>query len=95
MASGDQSTDVVSRDLAGGDTQAGLLIVGETQHQSTPPDPVTQLVRLRAEMDRIAAEVEGLVDCASIASVRAMAPRLAERMRDAALAPDMVKACKR
>lgn len=55
-------------------------------------DAVTELVKLRAAMVRLAHEVEGLSDCARIASVRAMAPRLAHRMRDAAMAASVVEA---
>lgn len=64
--------------------------------QSTAPaDPVTALVHLRAEIVRLAHEVEGLVDYGSISGVRRAAPLLAERFRNAAMARDMVEACKR
>jgi hypothetical protein len=58
----------------------------------TKPDAAAELMRLRAQMVRLAHEVEGLTDCNRIASVRAMAPPLARRMRDAAMAPSAVEA---
>ena len=43
----------------------------------------TSLLRLRAEMARIANEIEGLVDLASIVNVRTHAPALADKIRNA------------
>ena len=43
----------------------------------------TILLRLRAEMARIANEIEGLADLTSIVNVRTHAPTLAEKIRNA------------
>jgi len=45
----------------------------------------TSLLRLRAEMVRIANEVDGLADLASIVNVRTHAPILAEKIRNAVM----------
>jgi hypothetical protein len=58
-------------------------------------DAATALVRLRAEMVRIAHEVEALADLRGIADVRAHAPNIARKMRDAAMTREMEQASKR
>lgn len=58
-------------------------------------DPVTALIALRAEMVRLAHEVEALTDERSIVDVRKVAPVIANRLRDAAMRRDMVEASKR
>lgn len=58
-------------------------------------DPVTALVALRAEVVRLAHEVEALTDERSIVNVRKLAPMVASRLRDAAMRPDMQEASKR
>lgn len=58
-------------------------------------DPVTALVALRAEMVRLAHEVEALTDERGIVDVRKRAPVIANRLRDAAMRRDMVEASKR
>ncbi len=58
-------------------------------------DAISELVRLRAEMLRIAHEVDGLADERSIGGVRKMAPIVAGYLRDAAMRRSAVEACKR
>ena len=58
-------------------------------------DAITELVRLRADMVRIAHEVEALADERRISDVRKMAPVVAGWMRDAAMRRGVVEACKR
>jgi hypothetical protein len=59
-----------------------------------PSSPVNALVRLRAEMVRIANEVDALADLPSIREVRGHAPALGEKIRNVAMAADMVEASK-
>jgi len=58
-------------------------------------DPIAALVQLRAEMLRIAHEVEALSDLASIRDVRTWAPLVAEKMRRVAMTREMVAASTR
>ena len=58
-------------------------------------DAITELVRLRADMVRIAHEVEGLADERSISGVRRMAPVIGNMLRDAAMRRSAVEASKR
>jgi hypothetical protein len=58
-------------------------------------DPILVLLRLRAEMVRLAHAVENLSDLSGISAVRTQAPVIAERMRNAAMAPDAVRASTR
>ena len=58
-------------------------------------DPTTALIRLRAEVVRLAHEVDALADLPSIRDVRRQAPELARRMRDAAMTREMVDASAR
>lgn len=55
-------------------------------------DPVTALVRIRAEIVRFAHEVDYLADMDRIGSVRAKAPHLAERLRQIAMRAEYVEA---
>lgn len=58
-------------------------------------DPITALVRLRAEVVRMAHKADELAEGGTTRKGRAAALSLARRMRDAAMASDMVEACKR
>jgi len=61
----------------------------------SPTDPVAALVHLRAEMIRIANEVDALADLPSIREVRGHAPALGDKIRNAAMAREMVSASER
>ena len=63
-------------------------------HQSGP-DPIAALVHLRAAMVRIANEVDALADLPSIREIRGRAPALAEKIRNMAMAREMVSASAR
>jgi hypothetical protein len=60
-----------------------------------PSDPIAALVRLRAEMVRMAHEADELAEAGTTRKGRATALSLARRMRDAAMASEMVDACRR
>ena len=60
-----------------------------------PTDPVAALVHLRAEFVRIANEVDALADLPSIREVRGHAPALGEKIRNIAMAREMVSASAR
>jgi hypothetical protein len=53
---------------------------------------MNELLHLRAKMARIAHEVDALADLASIVDVRTHAPAVAEKIRNAVMAPDCVSA---
>jgi len=53
------------------------------------------LLHFRAQMVRLALEVEALADLPSIRDVRGHAPELARRMRDAAMTREMVEGSER
>ena len=59
----------------------------------TQPDPIALLLRLRAEMVRMAHEVEMMADYRKLDERKPMAERIAQRMRDAAMANDVAAAC--
>lgn len=61
----------------------------------TAPDPVAALLHLRAEMVRMALEVDALADLGSIVAVRAQAPVISDRMRNAAMRREMEEASNR
>ena len=58
-------------------------------------DMIGLLIRLRAEIVRLSHEVKFLGDLSSISRVRTSAPLLANKMRDYAMASDLVAACER
>jgi hypothetical protein len=55
-------------------------------------DTTSLLIRLRAEMVRLAHEVEALAELSSIVSIRTLAPPLANKMRDAAMKRELMEA---
>jgi hypothetical protein len=65
---------------------------------SSKPDPVQRLLHLRAVMVRMAHEVEAAADHVTgkgAPRARAIVSGVARQIRGAAMAPDMVEACKR
>ena len=58
-------------------------------------DAVTELIRLRADMVRIAHAVDGLADERSISDVRRLAPVVSDMLRNAAMRRSAVEASKR
>jgi hypothetical protein len=58
-------------------------------------DPISTLIHLRAEMVRIANEVDALADLTSIRNVRAAAPAVSLRLRNTAMTREMVEASER
>ena len=72
----------------------GTGIVGR-ECDCQPADPITALVRLRAKVLHLANEVQGLADAASIRDVRVLAPTLRDRLVDAIMTTEMIKASRR
>jgi hypothetical protein len=63
------------------------------EHQTS--DPVTALVRLRAQIVRMAHVADELAESGTTRAGRQVALSLATQMRDAAMAADMVEASKK
>ena len=68
---------------------------GAAMHAFPAADPVTALIRLRAEVLRMALDVEALAERRGIAHVRHQVPRLADRFRQIAARHDYVEASRR
>lgn len=58
-------------------------------------DPITALVRLRAQIVRLAHEADELAEGGTTRRGRAIALSLARQMRNAAMSSEMIEACKR
>lgn len=72
---------------------ARAAVVGPPVCMTT--DTISSLVHLRAEIIRVAHEVDALADLAGIADVRRKAPLVAERLRSVAMTQEMKQACER
>lgn len=79
--------------VVGSPSGRGLAVSDHPTKQTA--DPITSLVKLRAEVMHLAYEVDALSDARGIAEVRKRAPCVGERIRALVMRPEFVEACKR